>query len=81
MARSHRSLDRIRSLQAGECCRLVVVGRVTSHALGTDRAFLLVVNQNAARHRYQRTADRQLAAAMKYAVDASLPAVYPEPLG
>jgi len=75
-------LDKIRSLQAGECCRLVVVGRVTSHALGTDRAFLLDVNQNdAARHRYQRTADRQLAAAMKYAVDASLPAVYPEPFG
>jgi hypothetical protein len=31
----------------------------TSHAHGTDRAFLLVLNQNAARHRYQRTADRQ----------------------
>ena len=54
------ALDKIRSLQAGECGRLVVVGRVTSHALGTDRAFLLDVNQNdAARHRYQRTADRQ----------------------
>ena len=57
MARSHRSwLDPIRSRQAGECGRLVVVGRVTSHAYGTDRAFLLVLNQNATRHRYKRTA-------------------------
>src|ERR1700685_1010004 len=39
--------------------RLVVVGCVTSHPYGADRAFLLVLNQNAARHRYQRTADRQ----------------------
>src|SRR5580704_12113796 len=52
------AFDKIRSRQGGECGRLVVVGRVTSHIHGTDRAFLLVLNQNAARHRCQRTADR-----------------------
>jgi hypothetical protein len=35
MARSNRSwLDQIRSRQAGECGRLIVIRRVTSHAHG-----------------------------------------------
>jgi hypothetical protein len=48
-------LDKIRSRQAGEYGRPVVVGYVPTHTHGTDRAFLLVLNQNAAPHRYQRT--------------------------